>query len=194
MKKNIYVNKLYKFVRPEGKDTFLTRGFALIRYLESGKVVLGKLDESGKVVREFPESMYPAAIQNKGISLEELSKRGVGVYKTPTKKQKSKKVSDSKFWKPLKRELPKVSSEEQLREQALRWWKHNRTTLESLTRKKAERLVKKGKSPVITKFILSSKYLPKDKALWEPIATELLKESPFAVYDIKEFGIRFFVN
>lgn len=196
MTKNSYVGVLYKYARPEGRAVFEEREFGLITYLTQGKTVLATLGADGRVIQEYPVELYPLALRS-SLSLEELHKEQAGIQKPVKKEGKSQSspLSVSKFWRPLAKEEEQLSAVEQRRSAARMWYSQNIQRLEQLLVQKEERMAKKGVDGPLTKFIMNSKDLPKDRALWEYVAAEMIKHSNlFKVFRVSNFGIRFFVD
>lgn len=193
LSKNIKLGKVYDFVRAAGPEVYEKKGFALVRYRHNGKTVLATFCEDGTVLKEYPTKLYELAVGSK-YSLDELHKGHVSKQKT---KEKTFKNLGNK--KPEKADNVKLKTFSELNDMQQQlyiknWYAKNSRKLNSLMDKKVARLNKKGKQIVLTKFILNKKDLPFEEDSWQGIAKAICENSAFEKFDIKKFGIRFFVD
>lgn len=194
LSKNIKLGKVYDFVRAAGPEVYEKKGFALVRYRHNGKTVLATFCEDGTVLKEYPTKLYELAVGSK-YSLDELHKGHVAKQKTS--KEKTFKNLENK--KPEKADNVKLKTFSELNDMQQQlyiknWYAKNSRKLNSLMDKKVARLNKKGKQIVLTKFILNKKDLPFEEDSWQGIAKAICENSAFEKFDIKKFGIRFFVD
>lgn len=190
---NKMLKKTYEFVRAAGPEVYEKKGFGLIRYLHNGKTVLATFREDGTVLKEYPTKLYELAVGSK-YSLDELHKGHVAKQKT---KEKTFKNLENK--KPEKADNVKLKTFSELNDMQQQlyiknWYAKNSRKLNSLMDKKVARLNKKGKQIVLTKFILNKKDLPFEEDSWQGIAKAICENSAFTKFDVKKFGIRFFVD
>lgn len=193
LSKNIKLGKVYDFVRAAGPEVYEKKGFALVRYRHNGKTVLATFCENGTVLKEYPTKLYELAVGSK-YSLDELHKGHVAKQKN---KEKTFKNLGNK--KPEKADNVKLKTFSELNDMQQQlyiknWYAKNSRKLNSLMDKKVARLNKKGKQIVLTKFILNKKDLPFEEDSWQGIAKAICENSAFSKFDIKKFGIRFFVD
>ena len=193
LSKNIKLGKVYDFVRAAGPEVYEKKGFALVRYRHNGKTVLATFCEDGTVLKEYPTKLYELAVGSK-YSLDELHKGHVAKQKN---KEKTFKNLGNK--KPEKADNVKLKTFSELNDMQQQlyiknWYAKNSRKLNSLMDKKVARLNKKGKQIVLTKFILNKKDLPFEEDSWQGIAKAICENSAFSKFDIKKFGIRFFVD
>lgn len=194
LSKNIKLGKVYDFVRAAGPEVYEKKGFGLIRYRHNGKTVLATFREDGTVLKEYPTKLYELAVGSK-YSLDELHKGHVAKQKTS--KEKTFKNLGNK--KPEKADNVKLKTFSELNDMQQQlhiknWYAKNSRKLNSLMDKKVARLNKKGKQIVLTKFILNKKDLPFEEDSWQGIAKAICENSSFTKFDVKKFGIRFFVD
>lgn len=169
------------------------KGFGLIRYRHNGKTVLATFREDGTVLKEYPTKLYELAVGSK-YSLEELHKGHVAKQKT--KEKTFKNVGNKKPEKADNVKLKTFSELNDMQQQLYikNWYAKNSRKLNSLMDKKVARLNKKGKQIVLTKFILNKKDLPFEEDSWQGIAKAICENSSFTKFDVKKFGIRFFID
>ena len=193
LSKNVKLGKIYDFVRAAGPEVYEKKCFALVRYHHNGKIVLATFREDGTVLKEYPTKLYELAVGSK-YSLDELHKGHVSKQKT---KEKTFKNIGNK--KPVKTDNAKLKTFSELNDMQQQlyiknWYAKNSRKLNSLMDKKVARLNKKGKQIVLTKFILNKKDLPFEEDSWQGIAKAICENSSFTKFDVKKFGIRFFVD
>ena len=194
LSKNVKLGKIYDFVRAAGPEVYEKKGFALVRYHHNGKIVLATFREDGTVLKEYPTKLYELAVGSK-YSLDELHKGHVAKQKT-VKEKTFKNLGNKKPEKADDVKLKTFSELNDMQQQLYikNWYAKNSRKLNSLMDKKVARLNKKGKQIVLTKFILNKKDLPFEEDSWQDIAKAICENSAFEKFDIKKFGIRFFVD